>query len=849
MKNELLWEFAVNSKHSEELATIVKHASNHRYSRRVSRALAFISAGLILAASVAVAADQGRASRKTASDDYWHYTSVGNLGLTITNFGVLGQGFNNPDQPSCEYKLRTTIAKEQIEHFSYGGIWIGGVKDGQVHVSTAVYDGVFAPDEGGWEYTSSAQEKVKDSPVFRHLAKIDRRFDLTHADDPADPYITFGGSIEAPLVNGEWDFGTAAWDSIITRSSIVDASPSNPYASYAAVYDPNAISHQDLITAFTDTNTIVPGTGLVVKDHIPLGVHVYLEAYSWNDPFADAFTILNYTVTNIPTGMRIAGPDSETVNYGAGVIRSFAAGDTIWLGKPITDPYFGIWIDGSVGNMNYTDKYSSQGGPGGRWNWYDNLNAYSNSRRLAMQFDFDGDAGWAQSYLGLKVLGAEPLDAPALPSNWGAYFHQWTWNGTRHSDSYPMPQSEEDRYNVMRTSLDGSRLETTSDFQDSWMLFLSTGPMPNLAPGERYRVAYAVVTGLWNGSGDDSEERRSNIYLNSDWAQIAYNGEDRNGNGILDPGEDKDGDGKITRYILPGAPPAPSLAVVPGDREVTLFWNNAPEFAVDPISNKIDFEGYRVYSSLKTENEDVAGEWTLLGDWDVNYDVDTTDNENVHLGYDIGMAAIHLDSLVANGQMTAQEEDSIKNAIQSRYGFEPTYRWINTGVKNGWPRDLYYAVTAYDRGDPANNLQSLESNKTANRTFAYPGTRPVAANDMRVSVYPNPYRGRAKWDGLNQDERLIWFRYLPQHCTVTIFNVAGERIDEFTHNAATYQAQDVARIGGLTSPGEKSAFAGGEHAWNLLTESGQEIATGLYIYVVKDTDTGDKKVGRFLVIK
>ncbi len=834
---------------SERFATRVRHRILHHIRHSLHPLRAYLASGLILMASVASAADRGRALRRTASDDYWHNSSVGNLGLTITNFGVLGQGYNNPDQPSCMYKLRTTLTKEQVEHFSYAGIWIGGVKDGQVHVTTAVYDGVFAPDQGGWEFTSSAQRTIRDTPVFRHLAEIDRRFNLTHADDAADPYITFGGNIDAPLVNGEWDFGSAAWDTIVTRSSIVDASPSNPYAAYATVYDPNAISHQDLITAFTDTNLVVPGTGVTIKYHQPLGIHVYLEAYSWNDPFADAFTILDYTVTNIPTGMRIAGAGGETVNYGDGVIREFAEGDTIWLGKPITDPYFGFWADASVGNMNYTNIYNNSGGPGGRWNWYDNLNGYDNAKHLAMQYDFDGDAGWAQSYLGIKVLGAEPVDADSLPPNWGAFFHQWTWQGSAFSGEFPMPQTEEDRYTVMRSGLDGSRLPSTSDYQESWMLFLSNGPLPDLAPGERFKVAYAIVCGLWNGSGEDSKERRSNLYLNADWAQRAYNGEDRNGNGILDPGEDKDGDGKITRYILPGAPPAPSLAVVPADKQVTLYWNNAPEFTVDPISNKKDFEGYRVYSSPKTLNEELSGEWSLLADYDINYDIDPTDNENTPVGYDLGMSAIHLDSLVASGALTAQQEDSIKRAVDAQFGFEPTYRWVNQGVHDGWPRELYYAVTAYDRGDPANNLPSLESNKTANRTFAYPGTRPVADSDQRVSVYPNPYRGRAAWDGLNEDERLIWFRYLPQHCEVNIFNVAGERIDHFTHNAATYGAEDVARIGGAATTGERSAFAGGEHAWDLLTENGQEIATGLYIYVVKDLDNGDKKTGRFLVIK
>ena len=32
-----------------------------------------------------------------ASDEYDKYTSVGNLGLTITNFGIIGNGWNLMD--------------------------------------------------------------------------------------------------------------------------------------------------------------------------------------------------------------------------------------------------------------------------------------------------------------------------------------------------------------------------------------------------------------------------------------------------------------------------------------------------------------------------------------------------------------------------------------------------------------------------------------------------------------------------------------------------------------------------------------------------------------------------------
>ena len=70
-----------------------------------------------------------------ATDEYDKYTSVGNLGLTITNFGILGNGWNRMEDgsihPSCQYKQQTEILREQVEHFSYAGLWVGGIVDGE----------------------------------------------------------------------------------------------------------------------------------------------------------------------------------------------------------------------------------------------------------------------------------------------------------------------------------------------------------------------------------------------------------------------------------------------------------------------------------------------------------------------------------------------------------------------------------------------------------------------------------------------------------------------------------------------------------------------------------------------
>ena len=101
---------------------------------------------------------------KTTIDDYRHFHDIGNIGLTVTNYGLFGQGYLAAlkDQPSCQYKYHSRLEKERIEHFSYAGLWIGGIggMNGEQRrlVSTAIVDGVFQYGEAGFEFTNSADE-------------------------------------------------------------------------------------------------------------------------------------------------------------------------------------------------------------------------------------------------------------------------------------------------------------------------------------------------------------------------------------------------------------------------------------------------------------------------------------------------------------------------------------------------------------------------------------------------------------------------------------------------------------------------------------------------------------------
>ena len=177
--------------------------------------------------------------KKTLDDDNSKYTNVGNIGLTVTNFGMYGNGFALwPQQPSCEYPLGSGI-----EHIFDGSLWIGG-------------------------FTSSDAE----------------------GHNRLGPFVSTG-SVDASSVStrgGGFEFTNNPGSKIIERSSLLDS----------RFYNPSAVSHQDFIMDYVDTNLVL-SNGESIQGHNPLGVAVHQETYAWNYPFADFFVIMNYTIKNV----------------------------------------------------------------------------------------------------------------------------------------------------------------------------------------------------------------------------------------------------------------------------------------------------------------------------------------------------------------------------------------------------------------------------------------------------------------------------------------------------------------------------------------------------------------------
>lgn len=515
--------------------------------------------------------------QKAAIDDYDNYTIVGEMGLTVTNFGIIGEGWNNPDQPSARYKQYGT-EREMVELLSYGGLWIGGIPivDGveqTARVSTAIVDGAFDYGEEGFEFNTSP----------------------------------------------------ALGDTIHTRSTISSAGTS-PLASYFSL---DAVSHQDLLADFNDFNSDI-------INHEPLGIDVHLEAYAWSHSFMESFVILDYTITN----------KSDLV-------------DSSGAGWDIKNLFAGIWADASVNNMNYKSRWE----PGSGFSWYDNINSYEGSynkngypRNIGYQYDYDGDDGWSKVYFGIMALHGPNRRAKSFTDaagDWYTYYNQWRWNSPENQDipEFNMPISDIERYQKLSSSpfndldfIQKYDSEPWLELPNSWMMLVSSGPFGTeavgqdfiLPVGESVNVVFAVIGAPWSHQGSSNDfNRRQDLIKNADWAQKAFNGEDVNGNSVLDPGEDLNKNGVLDRYIVPEPPPSPAMAVVAGDHKVTLYWDNKSEFTLDPVSRKHDFAGYRIYGSAKTsgnsEQYSLLAEFDLIGDefgYDTGFDVVRIVNES-----------------------------------------------------------------------------------------------------------------------------------------------------------------------------------------------------------------------------
>ncbi len=166
-------------------------------------------------------------------------------------------------------------------------------------------------------------------------------------------------------------------------------------------------------------------------------------------------------------------------------------------------------------------------------------------------------------------------------------------------------------------------------------------------------------------------------------------------------------------------------------------------------------------------------------------------------------------------------------------------------ISTDWRQDFPYRLIISNTSNNSEKIKPLEGQLI--RLNTYRGFTPSDSYNVLVSalsyytddsemkeklagvrVVPNPYVVNATWETV-ENERRLHFMFLPPECTISIYTVAGELVTKIYHNNGT-----------------------GDESWNLLTQVGQEIAYGLYIYVIEAADSkgnNHKHIGKFIVIK
>ncbi len=601
-------------------------------------------------------------------------------------------------------------------------------------------------------------------------------------------------------------------------------------------FSTTAISHQDYVASFVDTASVLPGTQIPTPDpQGKLGIAVRMRSYAWNFPFAEAFVILNFDIVNI----------------------SNAPWDSI---------YVGMYHDLVVRNILTTTDRGSQFFNKGGYGFIDSLYA-------SYAFNAGGTEETINTYGSVVFLGAEWPD-PAIGQK--RFFHpalaeeyrqagytppyvnpRWWSFGSNPIPELARPANDQIRYQRMSIPYPNPEVfESEAEYQaalEAWRERLRTdgtraqgnyigltpiGPFPTLMPGDTLTVTFAMVAALkppefqgQAGKSIDTPESRRLLVENIRWAQRTFAGEDLNYNGRLDEGEDINGNGRLDRYLLPEPPSAPKVHVA-FDEEVDpitqrplsvvrLYWDRSAERSRDPVSGKFDFEGYRIYRTNPGDDRagDILEKAVLIAQYD---------KPGNTVGFNTGFDAIRLDAPVYfEGDTTAY-----------------WYMYEARGLLSGW--QYLFTITAFDEGDPQTGLPSFESSRTANAIRIFPGTPPNPDFSRKVGVYPNPYRIQAAWDGTSSRSRRLNFYNLPPRCEVRIYTLTGEIVDTFVHEADTYRG-DIRWFEQFS--GENRMLPGGEHAWDILSHNGLTIAPGLYLFTVKDLDTGKVQVGKFAIIK
>ena len=845
--------------------------------------------------------------------------NVGELQVNITNHGLIGSQYSE-EVPYREAPSAQWPSGSGDEYLWGAGLWVGGRIGGMVSVTTGQYERELRPGDDLRDTIYEARDGYVVRPIPSDRRAGNRYPPHYPADDDGD------GQEDEDWLNGRDDDG----------DGLVDED-------FAQLGD-----QMFTCTMFDDT----PLAREMYPDHRPLGIRVIQRAAAWDDDDLDDIVALDFEITNVGledvddvyVGMfvdcvirsrdqadnqsddlagyfrgAVRAPDGLFYRANIGYMRDAAQVDPLpgclgfmlidhtidFLGRDAPFHYdvgsFQIFAANAAYQQNGEpqndeDRYNAMALPG----WYDQNTPENRpgelkylmssgpfqrftpgstlNYRVAMIVG-DGLQGMLETAVKAAMLGAGAV--PVIDLNWGGSYE------TRIC-------LDEIRMNPDgRNPLIGRRPSTMNESCAGW---------------EPHGFEMIIT----EDDFVEYEDGRFCITVNMDNCEECFRtvGHDCTPDEYWEVNRNRAATGTYNKpwtWDRLQAPPRPDMRVVPGDRQVEVFWDDRSELAWDRHTGMMDFESYRVWrvanwvppDGSDRDTEPPTRAWGMIAEYDIENFITGPGglpDPEMPLGRNTGLeVARYMPACLSDPRFTglAEAMQAVVNSdLEGRWvsrpdvrlfdgsvapGMEELVRWethptvldtffavaersegvpkrgvgyyhhVDREVHNGFR--YYYSVVARDHTltefeegvfmPTGNGLESEPGNfylETIPRTDAQtPELYRQGARD--IYVYPNP----ATRQSLGQNQplppnlddptglRVNWANLPLAHNTIHIFTASGDLVETIQH--------DGHREGGSTS-------------WNLVSRNGQEVVSGIYLYVVKSDDpTFQDFQGRFVLIR
>jgi hypothetical protein len=275
-------------------------------------------------------------------------------------------------------------------------------------------------------------------------------------------------------------------------------------------------------------------------------------------------------------------------------------------------------------------------------------------------------------------------------------------------------------------------------------------------------------------------------------------------------------------------------------------WNDGDTTIFSPVFTRwedITSVGYRKPSDYRLTIGDVgmgrstemkvAGGWITIPEQDVNFQIENiTENKVLDFGF------WELDTTGGDGKLSSNLDESdiiilLEDKVDENGDTSTVFTW-QFRLKHLMEDSLKRHPQSGDELELIIKKPFLADDVYEFTTYGPEISKSTVKKEMKeIKVVPNPYIAANSWEPKNpydsgRGPRVIHFNHIPKNCKITIFNIAGEIVDQFEVN---------------------NLIDNGTAEWDLLSKDNLSISYGLYLFHVEDLLTNSVQTGKFAVIK